>query len=56
MYEKNPKAVRYSLGTYYFLRNRVDSANGFSVSLLGIANHHTNRKLCSHHQSKSQHR
>ena len=36
MYKKNPKAIRNSLGTYHFLRNRVDSANGFSVSLLGI--------------------
>ena len=33
MYEKNPKAVRYSLGTYHFLRNRVDSANGELPSL-----------------------
>lgn len=34
MYEKNSKAVQYSLGTYHFLRNRVDSANGlFLLSL-----------------------
>ena len=36
MYEKNPKAVRYSLGTYHFLRNRVDLATGYFCSRLTV--------------------